>query len=125
MTGSDDRGPAPQDSGAPRPPAPPPKLSPGFMLLWILGLLVFLGGVGCTLMLSAFALESGGHLGGWLGLLVMIGALVWFYRSLARGRQAERAQAPPNQVLKFMLLLPVLAGFVWAGGCLLSIGALS
>ncbi|MEM1230528.1 MAG: hypothetical protein AAGI15_08335 [Pseudomonadota bacterium] len=94
------------------------------MLLWIFVVLVFVAGIGCTLLLVPFVLGGSADASGALGLIIMGAALFAFFRSLLHGRRERAAEAPTNQVLLFLLLIPFLATFVWAGGCLISVGGL-
>lgn len=112
---------APQPEQPNLPPKTPPKLHPAFLLVWVLAIGAFVVLAGCTLMLLAFALEGGVNVWLLIGVLVMAAALFGFVKSLVRARRAELNRQPPNQVLLYALLLPLLTSLVWGAGCMLAL----
>lgn len=114
---------APQPEQPNLPPQTSPKLHPAFLLVWVLAIGAFIVLAGCTLMLLAYALEGGIDVWLLVGVLVMAAALFWFVKSLVRARRAELSRQPPNKVLLYALLLPLLASLVWGAGCMLALAS--
>ncbi|MGI9323968.1 MAG: hypothetical protein ACR2PZ_02035 [Pseudomonadales bacterium] len=112
--------PEPEPERPKLPPKTPPKLHPAFLLVWVLAIGAFIVLAGCTLMLLAYALEGGISIWLIIGVLVMAAALYGFVKSLVRARHAELERQPPNKVLLYALLLPLLASLVWGAGCMLA-----
>lgn len=110
-------------SNQPYPPRKPPQMGVLFVVFWVLALLALVVLGGCTVMLIGFgaADPSGLDFKVFAGLFVMLAALYGFGRSLQQGRRAERSQQPPGKVFLYTLGIPVITGFIWAGGCLLAL----
>lgn len=109
-----------ENEPSPDGPRKPPQMSALFVIVWVLGLLALIALVGCTVMLAGIAL-SDLDAAAFIGILVMLAALFVYGRGLLRGRRMERAQQPPSTLFLYIFLIPVVAAFVWAGGCLLTL----
>ncbi len=99
-------------------------MHPAFLLVWILAIGAFVVLAGCTVMLLFVGLEGGSVAPLFFGLLVMGLALFGFVKALTRARRAELERQPPNKVLLYALLMPVLAAMLWGAGCLISIAGM-
>ena len=112
-----------ENESPPDGPRKPPQMSALFVIVWVLGLLALIGLAGCTVMLTVMAVGgmNGLDAAAPIGVLLMLAALYAYGRSLFRGRRLERAQEPPSTLFLYIFLIPVVAAFVWAGGCLLAI----
>ncbi|MFK7915919.1 MAG: hypothetical protein AB8B93_18545 [Pseudomonadales bacterium] len=102
-------------------PRKPPQMSALFVIVWVLGLLALIVLAGCTVAVITVGELSGIDAAALLGVLLMLAALFAYGRSLFKGRRLERAQEPPSTLFLYIFLIPVVAAFVWAGGCLLII----
>lgn len=107
----------------PEGPRKAPQMSALFVIVWVLGLLALIALAGCTIMLTVMAVGgmSGLDAAAPIGILLMLAALFAYGRALIRGRRLERAQQPPSTLFLYIFLIPVVAAFVWAGGCLLTL----
>lgn len=103
------------------PTPPPPKPSIGYILLFIFGLALFLGGAGCTLAYVAFLFGQGVSAGGVMGLLLMLGALVLLVKALQTANRNQKLGKSGGDIWLYLLLLPIVAVFIFGGGCVIGI----
>ena len=102
------------------------KVGIGFWLLWLIGLCLFIVGTGCSLFGLAFFIESirRSFDPAVLALVLPTGALVLLAYVLIQAFKKQKQGTSTPELLAYVIWLPLLAVFLWGGGCLLSINAL-
>ena len=110
-------------------PIRPRQVGIGFWLLWILSIALFLAGSGCVLVYmsiiaqsaSSFVLSLKAFIPALPQLLVMLGGLALLVFALYKAYQKQKTGISTIQLLAYILWLPLLAVFIWSGGCFLGL----